>query len=127
MSRTMFPFNDTFLATFNGTLLPSQSKSGEITAMEFNDLGIEKIDLADAPSVPSWRKKGPSETTKTQLSESSSKGIVTENPSQTLTPLQKTLPTIDKNGESSMKLSINNDSAKSKPSTPIKMKTNDDN
>ncbi|EGT59323.1 hypothetical protein CAEBREN_17106 [Caenorhabditis brenneri] len=104
----MFPFNDTFLATFNGTLLPSQSRSGEITAMEFNDLGA-------------------SETTKTQLVESTSKGVVTENPSQTLTPLQKTLPTIDKNGESNMKLSINNHIAKSEPSTLIKIKTNDDN
>ncbi|CAP34945.2 Protein CBG17179 [Caenorhabditis briggsae] len=37
MARSMFPFDDTYRVTFNGSLLPSQSVSGEIMPVHFSD------------------------------------------------------------------------------------------
>ncbi|CAA90723.1 uncharacterized protein CELE_F44A6.3 [Caenorhabditis elegans] len=57
MAHTVFPFNDYFRVTFNGSLLPSQSQSGEIIPPVFSDSPLKTIVLEDAPSIPNWRNK----------------------------------------------------------------------
>ncbi|CAI2356394.1 unnamed protein product [Caenorhabditis sp. 36 PRJEB53466] len=57
MSRSMFPFNDSFRVTFTGYLLPWQDPSGAIVPADVPDPRFEKLDLQDAPKIPSWREK----------------------------------------------------------------------
>ncbi|UMM40672.1 hypothetical protein L5515_017208 [Caenorhabditis briggsae] len=88
MARSMFPFDDTYRVTFNGSLLPSQSVSGEIMPVHFPDTGSPKFVLLDAPLIPFWRKKEAPESTTSTVSTD----LAMSSPSTGITDIDTTSP-----------------------------------